>query len=271
MQRTRVNGIELAYELQGTGAPLVMIHGAQGDQTMFANLAAEFANHFRVLTFDQRGSGLSEKPDMDYSIALLADDTAALMDQVGFSAAHILGVSMGGTIAQEIALRHPHKVVSLVLGCTTPGGPKAIRVGGDSFAAAYSTRPMSAEERGRALAEAAFSRGYLAKHPEVISTLVEGRRQRPLDPVALGHRLKAIYMHDAYDRLSQIKCPTLVITGKDDALVPWENSRILAERIPGAELVLLEPAGHCFWLEQHDQSGKAILRFFQSHEAADNR
>jgi len=130
---------------------------------------------------------------------------------------------------------------------------------------------MSAEERGRALAEAAFSRGYLAKHPEVISTLVEGRRQRPLDPVALGHRLKAIYAHDAYDRLSQIKCPTLVITGKDDALVPWENSRILAERIPGAELVLLEPAGHCFWLEQHDQSGKAILRFFQSHEAADNR
>ena len=97
MQRARINGVEVAYELRGSGSPLVMIHGAQGDQTMFTDLAGRFADKFRVLTFDQRGSGLSEKPDMDYSIALLADDTAALMEQVGFSAAHILGVSMGGS------------------------------------------------------------------------------------------------------------------------------------------------------------------------------
>lgn len=270
MQRARVNGVELAYELLGTGAPLVMIHGAQGDQTMFANLASEFAVRFRVLTFDQRGSGLSEKPDVDYSIPLLADDTAALMEQVGFSAAHVLGVSMGGTIAQELALRHPRKVLSLVLGCTTAGGPKAIRIGGSSFAAAYSTRPMSAEERGRLLAEAAFTKGYLARHPEVIAAMIEGRRRRPLDPAALGHRLNAISGHDAYDRLPQIKCPSLVITGKNDALVPWENSRILAERIPEAKLVLLEPAGHCFWLEQPGQSREAILAFLQSQQTGES-
>jgi pimeloyl-ACP methyl ester carboxylesterase len=264
MRRASVNGVELAYEIRGAGAPIVMIHGAQGDQSMFNDLAADFSRRFRVLTFDQRGSGLSEKPDMDYTIAMLADDTAALMEQVGFSAAHVLGVSMGGTVAQEVALRHPSKVLSLILGCTTAGGAKAIRIGGNSFAAAYSTEPMPAEQRGRLLAEAAFTKGYLDKHPEIITAMIEGRRQRPLDPAALARRLKAIAGHDAYERLPQIKCPTLVIAGKDDALVPSENSRILAERIPGAKLVMLEPAGHCFWLEQPAESKAAIVRFLDS-------
>src|SRR6059036_996157 len=118
MLRARINSVELAYDLQGAGEPLVLIHGAQGDQSMFAGIAPAFANQFHVLTFDQRGSGLSEKPDMEYS---------------GFASAHIIGVSMGGMIAQEFALRHPHKVRSLVLGCTTPGGPKAVRIGGEAL------------------------------------------------------------------------------------------------------------------------------------------
>jgi pimeloyl-ACP methyl ester carboxylesterase len=267
MQRTVIDEVELAYELRGDGAPLVMIHGAQGDQTMFTGLAADLAPDFRVLTFDQRGSGLSDKPDMEYSIALLADDTAALMDHIGFAAAHVIGVSMGGTIAQELALRHPDKVCTLVLGCTTPGGPRAVRIGGNAFTAAYSTQPMSAAERGRALAEAAFTKGYIAQHPEIIPAMIAARQQRPLDTVALQHRVKATLKHDAYDRLPQIKCPTLVITGKDDALISWENSRVIAERIPGAELVLLEPAGHCFWLEQPERSRAAIASFLQANAA----
>jgi 3-oxoadipate enol-lactonase len=228
MQRANISGIELAYELRGAGAPLVMIHGAQGDQTMFTGLAANLSNHYRVLTFDQRGSGLSDKPDMEYSIALLADDTAALMDHLELPPAHVIGVSMGGTIAQELALRHPHKVHSLVLGCTTAGGSQSIRIGGGALAAAYSTRSMSPEERGRALAEAAFTKGYIAQHPEIIPAMIAARQQRPLDTVALQHRMKATFKHDAYDRLPQIRCPTLVITGKDDALISWENSQILA-------------------------------------------
>ncbi|MGH7916211.1 MAG: alpha/beta fold hydrolase [Candidatus Binataceae bacterium] len=264
MLRARINGLEFAYELRGAGAPLVMIHGAQGDQSMFDGMAGLFANHFRVLTFDQRGSGLSDKPDMNYSIGLLADDTAALMDHVGFSAGHVIGVSMGGTIAQELALRHPPKVRSLVLGCTTPGGSKAIRIGGNAFTAAYSTQPMPAEERGRALVEAAFTKGYIEQHPEIIPAMIEARRRRPLDPDALDRRMKAVLRHDAYDRLPQISCPALVITGREDVLIAWENSRILAERIPGAQLVVIEAAGHCFWLEQPELAHKAILRFLVS-------
>jgi len=267
MERARINGVEIAYELRGAGTPIVMIHGAQGDQSMFSRMAMDFAGAYRVLTFDQRGSGLSEKPDMPYSIAMLADDTAALMDHLSIASAHIIGVSMGGMIAQEFALRHPKKVRSLVLGCTTPGGPNAIRLNVDATSGAYSTKPMTAEERGKALAEAAFSKGYLAKHPEIITSMIEARRSRPIDSAAFPHRMKAAVEHNTYDRLSEIRSPTLVITGKDDALIAWENSRILAERIKGAEEVILEPAGHCFWLEQPEKSHEAIAGFLRRHES----
>ena len=267
MQRARINGVELAYELRGAGPMLVMIHGAQGDQTMFNDLANRLADRFRVLTFDQRGSGLSEKPHSGYSIALLADDTAALMDHLGCTSAHVIGVSMGGTIAQELALRHPAKVRSAILGCTTAGGPHAIRIGSSAFAAAYSTQAMTAEERGRALAEAAFTKGYIEQHPEIVLALIEARRQRPIDPVALEQRIRAVFAHNAYDRLPEIACPTLVITGKDDALVAWQNSELLAQRIPGARLIILEPAGHCFWLEQPEKSFDAMSEFLDSVSA----
>ena len=265
MERARINGVELVYELRGAGDPIVMIHGAQGDQSMFNGLAAEFAASYRVLTFDQRGSGLSEKPDMPYSIAMFADDTAGLMDRLGMASAHIIGVSMGGMIAQEFALRHPQKVRSLVLGCTTPGGPHAIRASGDALGNAYSTKPMSAEERGKALAEAAFTKGYLEKHPEIVASMIESRRARPIDDRAFPHRMKAAMEHNTYDRLGLIRCSTLVITGKDDALISWENSRILAQHIKGAEEVILEPAGHCFWLEQPEKSRDAIASFLNRH------
>ena len=173
---------------------------------------------------------------------------------------------MGGMIAQEFVLRHPQKTRSLVLGCTTPGGPNAVRLSDSAFSRAYSTKEMSAEERGRALAEACFTKGYIDQHPEVIPSMVESRRQRPIDPVALGHRMKAVYAHDTYDRLPQIACPTLVITGKEDVLISWENSRILAERIPGAKYVLLEPAGHLFRGEQPRQSYEAILSFLDAQQ-----
>lgn len=266
MEHAQINGVRLAYQRRGAGAPLVMIHGAQGDQSMFDDFAPAFATHYRVLTFDQRGSGLSEKPDVEYSIAMLADDTAALMELLGDCPAHVVGVSMGGMIAQELALRHPRKVHSLVLGCTTPGGPRAIRIGGSAFTNAYSTQPMSAEERGRALAEAAFTSTYIERNPQIIPAMIEARRRRPLDPVALDHRIKAALKHDTYDRLDEINCPTLVITGKDDALISWENSSLLAGRIRGAQCVILEPAGHCFWLEQPSEAHQTILRFLQAND-----
>ena len=123
---------------------------------------------------------------------------------------------------------------------------------------------MMAEERGKALAEAAFSKGYLAQHPEIVTSMIESRRQRPIDSAAFARRMKAAADHDTYDRLPQIRCPTLVIAGKDDALIAWENSRLIADRIAGSRLVVLEPAGHCFWLEQPEQTHAAIAHFLKA-------
>ncbi len=267
MQRARVNGVELVYEIHGTGEPLVLIHGAQSDRSIFSGMLTDFTDQFEVLTFDQRGSGQSEKPDVEYTMGMIADDTAALMDHVGFSSAHIYGVSMGGMIAQELAIRHATHVRSLVLGCTTPGGPKAVSLEGEAIQSSHSTEELSAEERGKVLAETAFTKGYIQHHPELIPALIEARRKQPLDPVGFAHRMQAVYAHDTYERLAQIACPTLVITGKDDALIAWQNSKLLAEYIPAAELVLLEPAGHVFWVEQPAQSKAAILGFLSKHRS----
>ena len=267
MQRARVNGVELAYEIHGTGEPLVLIHGAQSDRSIFTGMLPDFTDQFEVLTFDQRGSGQSEKPDMEYTMGMIADDTVALMDHVGFSSAHVYGVSMGGMIAQELAIRHATHVRSLVLGCTTPGGPKAISLEGEAIQSSHSTEELSAEERGKALAETAFTKGYIQHHPELIPALIEARRKQPLDPIGFAHRMQAAYAHDTYDRLAQITCPTLVITGKDDALIAWENSQLLADNIAESELVVLEPAGHVFWAEQRAQSRDAILGFLSKHRS----
>ncbi len=266
MQRASVNGVELVYETYGAGEPLVLVHGAQSDRSIFINLLPDFTDQFEVLIFDQRGSGQSEKPDVEYTMGMIADDTAALMDYVGFPPAHVYGVSMGGMIAQELAIRHASHVQSLVLGCTTPGGPQAVSLQGEAIQSSHSTEELSAEERGKALAETAFTEGYIQKHPEIISTLVEARKKQPLDTVGFSHRMQAAYMHNTFDRLSQITCPTLVITGKDDALIAWENSKLLAKNIANSELVVLEPAGHVFWVEQPTRSRNAILTFLQKHK-----
>ena len=142
MARVQVHGVELDYDLGGAGDPVVFIHGAQSDRSVLDNLLPAITKRFEVLSFDQRGIGGSSKPDHPYSVAMLADDTAALMEAVGFERAHVFGVSMGGMIGQELALRHPRRVRTLAIGCSTAGGPNAIGLEADTSMAA-SIWPMS--------------------------------------------------------------------------------------------------------------------------------
>jgi len=272
MAEARVNGVRLYYELHGHGAPLLCLHGLQGDSSHFRGLLPALGRAHRTLVFDQRGSGRSDKPATDLTSALLADDAAALMDAVGFESAHVFGVSMGGMIAQELALRHPGKVRSLILGCTRAGGPTAVPVAEDpAFAVAYSQQEIPAEERARAFARVTFTDGYLEKNPGIVERLAAARRERPLDPEAFRRRRQAIDRHDTYERLPSIRCPTLILTGRQDKIVAWENSRILAERIPGARLEILEPAGHLFWMEQAEETEKAVLSFLSQQEPLPRR
>jgi pimeloyl-ACP methyl ester carboxylesterase len=126
MPAIRVNGISIYYELHGEGIPLVLIMGLRRNLEWWYCQIPELSKHFKVITLDNRGAGRSDKPDMEYSIRLFADDTAGLMEALGIHNAHILGVSMGGYIAQELALNYPDKVRSLILGCTSCGGKRAV-------------------------------------------------------------------------------------------------------------------------------------------------
>jgi len=259
-----VNGVNIYYELTGSGMPLVLVHGLQGDLTTFGQLPQMLARHFTVLTFDQRGSGLSEKPAGPLSTGLLADDTAALIRHLNLHPAAVFGTSMGGQVAQAVALRHPSVVLRLILGCTTPGGPRAVPVRRDAFDFAYTMEPLSAEERARRLADVAFSPAWLAEHPEVVDTLVQARRERPLDLEALSRRLEAFFAHDTFDALPEVQIPTLVITGSPDALIPEANSRLLAEQLPQASLTILRPAGHLFWIERPAETVDALVGFLNA-------
>ena len=193
---TPANNISIAY--RSVGSPelptVVLIMGLGASHTVWGDAMVQGieAEGYRVILLDNRDTGSSTRfdewgqptiwwqllkqqvgleVDAPYTLNDMAADTVALMDELNVSDAHCIGASMGGMIAQEFALRHAQKVRSLVLGCTTPGGPRAIPLEGAGVASAYSTKELSAEERGRALAEAAFTKGYVDAHPEIVTAL----------------------------------------------------------------------------------------------------
>jgi len=225
-----------------------------------------YAHEFRVIVFDNRGTGQSSFPEgVDYTIALLADDAAALLDTLGVDAAHVYGVSLGGMVAQEVALRHPEKVRSLILGATWPGGPHTVPPGDDA-AAALVDFVETGESITPAFLEVLFSPGYIAEPSPELLEFGQLLADYPATPTEiLAAQAGAAGRHDTYDRLPEITAPTLVIHGTDDTLIPTENGRILAERIPGAELVLLEGARHGYLFEKQAESDAAVLDFLRRH------
>ena len=163
MPIANINDIKIYYEIEGKGDALVLLHGAQGDITSFNNIIHNLSEHFTVVSFDQRGSGKSDKPDMQYTMELLANDTARLMDVIGIEAGHMLGISLGGMIAQTLCINFPSKVKTLTMGCTLPGGwAHAIKTQPveDALIAFSTDEFISSEKRAHALANVAYSPGY---------------------------------------------------------------------------------------------------------------
>jgi pimeloyl-ACP methyl ester carboxylesterase len=190
----------------------------------------------------------------------MADDAARVLESLQMEAAHIFGFSMGGMIAQELALNYRQKVKRLILGCTHAGGKHFVPPPPEVIQA-FSVVTDDWSERIRVLAPFAFSAGYRERHPQAVERFI-AKKSRDVQPTfAYWRQLGAVLRHDAYDRLGEIASPTLVLSGQDDPVLPSENSRILAERIPNAELLLLEGAGHLFFLEQPNATVAAIRRF----------
>jgi pimeloyl-ACP methyl ester carboxylesterase len=222
------------------------------------------SQHFKVLAFDNRGAGRSEKPKMDYSIRLFADDTAALMKAFQIEKAHILGISMGGYIAQELAIHHPQMVRSLILGCTSAGGERAVLMSPERMKKFTANEGLTPEQILRKDMDIYFSDKFVREHPEKIEDFVKISLRYYQPPDALQRQFAACLKHDTVHRLNHINVPTLIMSGDDDPLVPPENSRILKELVPYAELIFFPDKRHCFFMEEADTFNQKVISFLES-------
>ncbi len=260
-QRTKIY-----WDEQGQGEPLLLIMGLGYTSVMWHRTRPLLAQHFRTIAFDNRGVGRSEVPEGPYSIATMASDAAAVLDAVGVARAHVFGVSMGGMIAQEFALRYPARTRSLILGCTSPGGPSAVRAE-RKVADLLLARGMTPEEAREAILPYIYDPA--TPRQEIDEDI---HLRQPWLPSVEGYmaQLQAILAWESYSRIAQITAPTLVIHGESDALILPANGELIAQRIPGAKFVLLKHASHLFLTDQPDAANKGILDFLLSRAGKDD-
>jgi pimeloyl-ACP methyl ester carboxylesterase len=261
-------GAKIYWDEAGQGEPLLLIMGLGYPSAAWYRTRPVLAKEYRTIAFDNRGVGQSDMPAGPYFIPLMASDAAAVLDAAGVESAHVFGISMGGMIAQEFALQYPGRVRSLILGCTSAGGPHAVRADSEATAMLMARASMTREEA----AEAAVPFIYHPSTPRrLIDEDIEMRRPWFPHPNAYTAQLQGILAWEAYSRLSQINAPTLVIHGESDRLVPAGNGKLIAEKIPGAKLVMLTGASHIFPTDQPEAAIRAIREFLAERQAAVSR
>ncbi|MFC7340571.1 alpha/beta fold hydrolase [Saccharopolyspora griseoalba] len=248
------DGTPLAYQVEGSGPPLVLLAGQANDHHWWDEVRYDFRSTHRTITVDYRGTGDSGKPDQPYSTPGFAEDVIAVLDALEIDAADVYGTSMGGRVAQWVAINHPERVRKLVLGCTTPGGEHAVERSAE-------VRRSLAQPDPHALAgvllDLMFSPDWLADHDGPRTVL--GDRRMPA--YAMRRHLVASNEHDAWDELPKIQVETLVLHGEEDRLTPVRNAELLAERIPDARLHVFPGARHAYFHEARATASKLVTSF----------
>ncbi|MFY9607777.1 MAG: alpha/beta fold hydrolase [Blastocatellia bacterium] len=262
MANAENSGVKIHWEEHGEGDPLLLIMGLGYTLEMWHRTVPFFAPNYRTSVFDNRGVGRSDVPAGPYSIPSMAGDAAAVLDSAGVDRAHVFGISMGGMIAQEFALQYPQRVRSLILGCTSHGGPEAVLADAEVLTTLAARATMSAEEGVRAMIPFVYDRSTPMERIE--EDLVIRRRTFPTIQGYFG-QLQGIFAYESRSRLSQLKVPTLIVHGESDRLVPPENGRRLARVIEGARLEMIAGASHIFPTDQPEKSHYAIQRFPAEH------
>jgi 3-oxoadipate enol-lactonase len=268
MPIVRVRDLDLYHELHGAGPPLLSISGTGNDLRFSRPDLSPLNDRFTVAHYDQRGLGRTSVPPGPYTMADYADDAAGLLDVLGWERVPVVGVSFGGMVAQQLALRHPDRVQRLVLACTSSGGR------GGSSVDLRALEELPEGERTTASLRLMDTRydpdaGSAPPGLDTVIALLRSRDAAPPDPErARGARLQldARARHDVYDRLPSVGVPTLVIGGRFDALAPPENSAAIAAAVPGARLELCD-GGHLFML-QDPTAWPTILGFLEEGPAA---
>ena len=264
MPSTAVGDIDIYWESHGRGKPLLLISGVSGGTWTWEESIGAWSPHFRVIVFDNMGAGRSSMPDRPYVIREMADHAAAVLDVAEEDRAFVVGLSMGGMIAQELALGHPGRISGLVLGCTHCGGSERIPPAPEviqKFADNAGLSPEGIMDKNLTLL---VMPAFLRRGSDSLKRYRKRQLDAPLQPdYALQRQLEAIRSFNACDRLGNIQTPTLILTADCDQLVPAENGRLLAKRITGAELKSFTNTGHLIYLERAQTFHQTVMGFFQ--------
>ncbi len=264
MPKVKINDINMYYETRENGYPLVLIMGLSGNLDWWdPSFIEEISSLFKVILFDNRGAGRSDKPDIEYSIKMFADDTAGLMNALKVEKAHILGASMGGMISQEFALNYPERVDKLVLCCTHCGGSKQILPTQDVLKLLnMNVSGMSREEvMDKILIPLLFTEDFTRNNPSKVEEMRRAILKAPIPNFSYKRQLDAINHFNAGKRLAAIKCPTLIMQGEKDILVLPKNAEVLAKFISHAKVKFFENCAHIFFSEFPELVVKTLLEF----------
>jgi pimeloyl-ACP methyl ester carboxylesterase len=259
MPTIEVPGTELNYERAGAGEPLLLIQGMSANHMAWGRpFASLLERDFEVISFDNRGMGLSRQVTEGFSIAEMAADTVGLLDALEIESAHVLGISMGGMIAQELALAHPGRLRTLTIGCSYCGGEGSQLMDPADFQGLVEAMASGDQDRVfRAMYELNLSPGFRAEQSRY-ADFTEMAAALPAPRETIGLQVQAIMAHETQDRLPAIDLPTLVIHGTVDRVLGYPNGPLIASRIPGARLESCEDVGHMFWWEQPDRTAELL-------------
>lgn len=270
MAVAHVNGIDLYYEIHGEGPNLTLIEGLGYDSWMWYRQLPAFSQHFRTLVYDNRGVGLSDKPPGPYTHQGNAADLAGLLDHLGWERTHVLGLSMGGFIAQEFALAYPDRLDRLVLVATAFGGPNMVPLPPEAVLALTPDPTLSPEGKIRSAMPLAFSHPtWVQDHADEFEHIVAWRLKHPQPPEAALAQAMAGLTFNVEARLSEIEAPTLVIAGSEDHVVPPANAQLLAAALPHARLEMIPGAGHVVQIEAAERFNQAVIGFLAGGAAGE--
>ena len=251
------DGTKLFYETLGTGEPLLLVMGQGSDHHGWDRVREDFAARYQVIVYDHRGTGQSDKPQTAYSTRLFASDAIAILDHLNITQAHVYGISMGGRICQWLAIDYPERVITAVLGCTTPGNKFGVK-------RPFAVDQLMMSQDSNAIEAEFVSAEWMATQPDYIRWR-EKAAQNPIPDFARLLHYQASENHDSWADLPNITTPTLIIHGDNDRINMTANAYLLADRIPNAELHIIKGGRHLYYEEFRQESSQIVLDFLAKH------
>lgn len=257
-----INDIHLYYEQHGEGPDdLILIGGLSSDHQVWKSTLRHFSKHFRILIFDNRGAGKSSTPDYPYTTEMMANDVLQLMDLLGIKRAHVLGHSMGGCIAQQMALLAPEKINKMIVACSR-AKPNALANMALTMREKLQAAGMPVEMLAEYVMPLLFSETFLQNEMQV-KGFIQWTMQNPHPQSAMGfsHQLHAVKTHNVSDRLSVIHAPTLVIAGDEDILMPKASAKIFSESLENSDFIVISDCAHMPHVEKSREFAEQVMQF----------